>query len=130
MKLAFLALAGLLGLGSLAHADPDGLRHRRGGGPRGQVRQALLERFDHNHDGRLEPRERAQAIRALRHLTRRLARQQQGAMGRIRGERRVIERFDANGDGAVGPNEVPPGVADRMRHLDHNRDGWVDDADQ
>jgi hypothetical protein len=43
--------------------------------PRAELRQMLLERFDANHDGRLEPRERRRAVRALRRLARRLARE-------------------------------------------------------
>ncbi len=42
--------------------------------PRVAFRQLLLERFDVNHDGRLEPRERRHAARALRKLAKRLAR--------------------------------------------------------
>ena len=38
------------------------------------LRQMLLERFDANHDGRLEPRERRHAARALRRLAKRIAR--------------------------------------------------------
>ena len=42
--------------------------------PRVAFRQMLLERFDVNHDGRLEPRERRHAARALRKMAKRLAR--------------------------------------------------------
>jgi hypothetical protein len=38
------------------------------------MRQMLLERFDRNHDGRLGPRERRHAARALRKMAKRLAR--------------------------------------------------------
>jgi hypothetical protein len=37
-------------------------------------RQMILERFDRNHDGRLGPRERRQAARALRRMAKKLAR--------------------------------------------------------
>lgn len=49
--------------------------------PRVALRQMLLARFDANHDGRLEPRERRHAARALRKLARRLARGE-GRQGR------------------------------------------------
>jgi hypothetical protein len=42
--------------------------------PRVAFRQMVLERFDTNHDGRLEPRERRHAARALRKMAKRLAR--------------------------------------------------------
>lgn len=50
--------------------------------PRVAMRQMLLERFDKNHDGRLGPRERRHAARALRKMAKRLAR------GHERGDRR------------------------------------------
>ena len=96
--------------------------------PRGMLRQLLLARFDRNHDGRLEPRERRAAARALRRLARRLM-QRRGprARARLRG---VIQRYDLNGDGNVGPGEMPPAMARRLRPLDRNGDGWVDDNDE
>lgn len=42
--------------------------------PRAAVRQMMLERFDRNHDGRLDRRERRQAARALRKMAKRMAR--------------------------------------------------------
>ena len=51
-------------------------------------------------------RERRAAVRQLRKLARRLARQ----------DRR-------------GPGEVPPAVAGRLRRLDRNGDGWVDESE-
>ena len=42
--------------------------------PRVAFRQMMLERFDRNHDGRLGPRERRQAAKALRRMAKRLAR--------------------------------------------------------
>lgn len=97
---------------------------------RAELRQMILERFDRNQDGRLEPRERRQAARALRKMARRLMRQDRREARNEQLRRRVIERYDLNGDGNVGPGEMPPNVARRLRHLDRNHDGWVDDADQ
>jgi hypothetical protein len=99
-------------------------------GPRAQrpmpeLRRMLVERFDRNHDGRLEPRERRQAVRALRRLERKLARQD----GRGARLRKLIRKYDLNGDGNVGPGEMPPEMARRMRKLDRNGDGWVDGND-
>lgn len=93
------------------------------------MRQLLLERFDRNGDGRLEPRERRQAIRALRRLARRLANQERRAERQMRRMGRVMQRYDRNGDNVVDQTEIPPNVARKLRRLDRNRDGWVDDAD-
>jgi hypothetical protein len=125
MKLAALALVTTLGLGGAAHADPA---RPEPGPPRGQLHQLLLERFDRNHDGRLEPQERRRAIRALRRLARRLAIQERRA--ERQGQRGLVRRYDANGDGVVGPDEMPPGLARRLRPPDRNGDGWLDDRDQ
>jgi len=124
MKLAALALVTTLGLGGAAYANPAPAP------PRGQLRQLLLERFDRNHDGRLEPQERRRAIRALRKLARRMAMQERRAENRDGRERALIRRFDSNGDGVVGPEEMPPGLARKLRPLDRNGDGWLDDRDQ
>jgi hypothetical protein len=145
MKLAALAIATTLGLAGLAHADPSPNPGNLGdpARPRGQFRQLLLERFDRNHDGRLEPDERRQAIRTLRRIARKMAMQERraegreaGQGGRERGHRvearreRLLRRFDTNHDGVVGPDEMPPGMARRLRPLDRNRDGWLDDRDR
>ena len=122
MKLAALALVTTLGLGGAAYAEPAR--------PPDQLQQALLDRFDRNHDGRLEPQERRRAIRALRRLTRRMARQERRAEMRDARRQALIRRFDRNGDGVVGPEEMPPGLARRLRPLDRNGDGWLDDRDQ
>jgi hypothetical protein len=48
----------------------------------GELRQVLLQKFDRNHDGRLEPDERHRAARALRKLARRLEREGRRADGK------------------------------------------------
>ncbi len=101
--------------------------------PRGALREALLEQFDANHDGRLEPNERRQAVRALRRIARQLARGDRRAARAARAERRAvrqaIRRYDLNGDGNVDRSEMPPAAAERLRPLDRNGDGWVDERD-
>lgn len=135
MKLAVIALVTTLGLGGTSHAD------HASPGRRAEVRQRLLERFDRNQDGRLEPQERRRAIRVLRMLARRLAMQERadrhargpmqrfdrngdavGDPGRLpRG--RMFRRFDTNGDGAISPGELP---RERMfRRFDANGDGMI-----
>jgi len=83
---------------------------------RGRMRQQIVERFDANGDGRLEPQERQRAKKAIRRM--RMARMN-----------RVIQRFDRDGDGSVGPGELPPRAANKLRKLDHNGDGWIDRRD-
>ena len=118
MKLAGLFVALLLTSG-IAHADNGPPAPR----PRGQLRALLLQRFDRNHDGRLEPRERKQAAKALRKLARRMMR----ADMREQRHRQFIQRFDRDGDGNVGPQEMPAGLADELRPLDRDGDGWLQD---
>jgi Ca2+-binding EF-hand superfamily protein len=129
MKLAALALLTTLGLGGVAGADPARPAER----PRGQLHQLLLERFDRNHDGRLDPQERRHAIRALRRLARRMelqdGRAERGARREAR-MRELVRRYDRNGDGVVSPDEMPPGLARRLQRLDRNGDGWLDERDQ
>jgi hypothetical protein len=145
MKLAALALVTMLGLGGSAHADtvgPDGRPVNRtdshqdhrpdtrpGGRPHGQLRQLLLERFDANHDGRLEPQERRRAARVLRRLARKLTRDDRPHGPRAQRARGMVRGLDANGDGVVGPGEMPPEAARKLRPLDQNGDGWLDDKD-
>jgi hypothetical protein len=157
MKLATLAVVASLGIASAAHADPavavpvvpvapigaPGARVAAGmpARPHGELRQALLERFDRDRDGRLEPQERRRAIRALRRLARRLEAHER-LDHRAARTQNLVRRFDTNHDGVVTPDEMPPGVARKLRRLerrsreDHNdkgardRNGWVDGADQ
>ena len=89
--------------------------------PRGQLRQLLLQRFDRNHDGHLDMRERRQAARALYRLANKMARMDMKQQRR----RQFIQRFDCDGDGNVGPNEMPPGLANEMRPLDRDGNGWL-----
>jgi len=88
------------------------------------------QRFDANGDGRLEPRERKHAIKALRRMARQLARQERRGERGARMQEKLIRKYDLNHDGVVDQNEMPPGVARRLQRLDRNRDGWVDGADQ
>lgn len=105
MKLLIAGFVALLALPSIAAAD-------EGRQPRGRMRAAMLEKFDANGDGRLQPQERRQAKQAIR--AKRMQRMQ-----------RFIQRFDTNRDGNVGPDEMPSGQADKLRRLDRNGDGWV-----
>ena len=97
MKLAALFL--VAALGGTAAADPYPVPYgppppgaQVGVGvqpvpPRVAFRQMLLERFDRNHDGVLEPRERRHAAKALRRMAKRLARGDRGGRAE-RAERR------------------------------------------
>jgi hypothetical protein len=93
---------------------------------RQQLRRALVSTFDANGDGRLGPRERMRALRALRRIERRLATPDGAPNTRGRAARNAIRRYDLNGDGTVGPGEMPPAAARKLRRLDRDRDGWVD----
>jgi hypothetical protein len=131
MKLAVLAVLTLgLGLAGVASAD-DRLPEDPYGPPAPAMRQQrqqrplkrlLLAKFDRNHDGRLEPRERKRAAKALHKLANRLAQ----ADGRQQRRQKFIRRFDLNHDGNVGPGEMPPALADQLRPLDQDGDGWLE----
>lgn len=81
------ALVGALASTAAADQGPHGQRAHRG-----QMRQRLLEKFDHNHDGRLTGREKRAAKRFVM---------------RKRFERRMmaLQRFDADQDGWLSPEE-------------------------
>jgi Ca2+-binding EF-hand superfamily protein len=145
MKLAALAFLTMLGLGGVAAAEPAApsnppsgpvaprAERPRAERPRGELRQVLLERFDRNHDGRLDPEERRHAIRALRRLAHRMEMQEQRTDRGARREarmRELVRRYDRNGDGVVTPDEMPPGLARRLQRLDRNGDGWLDERDR
>lgn len=160
MKLAVLAF--VLGLSGVAAADdlgpvdpyegpppavapvaPDAppvmLKGPRAQGQQRPLKQFLLAKFDRNHDGRLEPRERMHAAKALRRLANRLANNQgrqgparmqgqpgmQGPQGRQLRRQKFIRKYDLNGDGNIGPGEMPPALGAEMRPLDRNGDGWL-----
>ena len=116
MKLAGLLV--VLLLSGVAHADNPGVQQPR---QRGQLRALLLQHFDKNHDGRLGPRERRHAAKALHRLA---AKMMHG--GKQQRQRKFVERFDRDGDGNVGPAEMPPGLADELRPLDRDGDGWLE----
>jgi hypothetical protein len=121
MKLAVVVAIGalLVGLTGVASADTPPQRPR-------PLKQLLLQKFDRNHDGKLGPRERKHAAKALHKLARRL---ENAPDGNDRGQKRqkFIRRFDINGDGNVGPGEMPPALADELRPLDRDGDGWLQD---
>jgi Ca2+-binding EF-hand superfamily protein len=140
MKLVPFFVAATLALTGVARADdlqdpyaaeappPRERPRHQGNQGTGELRHMLLERFDANGDGRLEPRERRHAVRALRRLERKLARQD-GQEVRARKLQKLIRKYDLDGDGNVGPGEMPPRMAKRLRRLDRNGDGWVDQND-
>jgi hypothetical protein len=91
MKLAGLVLVLFVGTASAQYAGPPGNYPvapppgaQVGVGvervtPRVAMKEMLLERFDRNHDGRLDARERRHAARVLRKLAKRLAREDRAA---------------------------------------------------
>jgi len=119
MKLTVLAV--LLGLTGAAAAD----EYRPEPAPRAerqQLRRMVLERFDRNNDGRLEPAKRRQAVRALRRMARQLDREDR----RQAKMQKLMRRYDTNHDGNLDPGEVPRTWRNKLRRFDRNGDGWVD----
>jgi Ca2+-binding EF-hand superfamily protein len=89
-------------------------RARRGGqgrmGDRGQTgqrpsREEILQRFDANGNGQLDPEERRQVRQAMQRR-RQGGPGQPGARQRARpGREEILKRFDANGNGQLDPEE-------------------------
>jgi Ca2+-binding EF-hand superfamily protein len=79
----------------------------------GRRQERVLQKFDTNRDGRLEPAER-QAMRAGR-------------------RQEMLARFDANRDGRLEPNELAAARTERaekiMARLDTDRDGDITRAE-
>jgi hypothetical protein len=137
MKLAALILASLLALPTAARADevlnpPGGPVYVEADYPQAspvqrqknkQLKQALMQQFDRDGDGRLGPEERRKAIRVLARIQQKLAGRD---AQRPKNMRRFIQRFDTNGDGNVDRSEMPPGAARKLRRMDRDRDGWVE----
>jgi Ca2+-binding EF-hand superfamily protein len=149
MKLAAIVMVTSLGLGGAAFADraaapdPPPAAPSVAAAPRpphGQFRERLLEQFDRNHDGILQPNERRRAIHALRRLAARMAMEERRREARdarvasrttdrpapIRPDERLARRLhqlDTNHDGTIEADEMPPGLARRLRRFDRNGDG-------
>jgi len=144
MKLAALAFLTTLGLGGIAAADPAGPVNPPAAGPvapradppRGELRQLLLERFDRNRDGRLDPEERRHAIRALRRLARRMELRDRGSDRSY--DRGSDRSYDRGSDRSYerGTDRAAERAADRaarrdarmrelVRRYDRNGDGVV-----
>lgn len=127
MKLAALAfvltVGTTLGIGGAARAEPGlappGMSPPVGVAPapapapmprpgraRGELRRVLLETFDANHNGRLEPDERRRATRALRRIARRMSSGSANDARRERAERRR-ERAERREQRGYAPAEAP-----------------------
>jgi hypothetical protein len=92
---------------------------------RQRLRRLLLHHFDRNGDGQLQPQERRQAAKVLRRLAGKLHR----ANAQNQRKQRFIRRFDLNRDGNVGPGEMPPALADELRPLDRDGNGWLENGE-
>lgn len=115
MKLLPTALAASLLLGSgIAMAGPSSPGHLGG---RHAMRQKLVERFDSNRNGQLEPAEKAEAERFL--AARKAERQQ-----------KRIARFDSNRDGQLDSAELAAADAFRAQKKAERRQRRFDKLDQ
>jgi EF hand len=132
-----LLFVGLLALPALAQPPDDpgkdgGPPPRHGHNP--EVRQKLLELFDHNKDGTLDRNELMELRMTIREE---FAPAGPGPEGRGMdgrgprdgrdGDRRGRDGRDGRGPDARGPDGPPPGGPDRF--ADRGRDGWRHDGD-
>jgi hypothetical protein len=89
------------------------------------IRKRIKAQFDADGDGRLSREERRTARAAV---GMRFAHNKQ-RKHKLEMVRKVIRKFDRDGDGVVGPGEAPPRVVRKLKKLDRNHDGWINDAD-
>lgn len=103
-----LTLATLIILGGAAWAgdapERDGKHH-------GELKAKLLEKFDANHDGKLDESERAAAKAAMKEHR-----------GEHKGElkAKLLEKFDANHDGKLDESERAAAKAAMKEHREHH----------
>lgn len=103
-----LALTTLIAFGGAAWADdttkPEGKHH-------GELKAKLLEKFDANHDGKLDESERAAAKAALKEHR-----------GEHHGElkAKVLAKFDADHDGKLNEAERAAAKAALKEHREHH----------
>jgi Ca2+-binding EF-hand superfamily protein len=100
-----LAIAAVSAVSQTALAAPG-----EGAGNRDQVRQKVLQKFDKNSNGQLDPDEREEAKAAVQKR-----RQQGGGTGLGKGgakqgqdserRQRLLEKFDTDGDGKLSETE-------------------------
>jgi hypothetical protein len=97
-----LSLVALITAGTHAWAAEDGAGKRKGHGD-GELRAKVMEKFDANHDGKLDESERAAAKEAMKEH---------------RGEHRgtLFDRLDANHDGSISREEF---MAAKREHEGH-----------
>ncbi|HWB00278.1 MAG TPA: EF-hand domain-containing protein [Pirellulales bacterium] len=67
--------------------------------------QQMLQRFDKNGNGQLDPDERQAAMQAMQPGGGRPSAPGQGAGGNPQMQQQVLQRFDKNGNGQLDPEE-------------------------
>ena len=112
-----LSLIALITAGSHAWAAQDGDGKRKGHGD-GELRTKVMEKFDANHDGKLDEGERAAAKAAL-HERMEQAKEHHGD-GKLKAK--IMEKFDANHDGTLDEGERATAKAALHERKEHRGD--------
>jgi uncharacterized membrane protein YebE (DUF533 family) len=84
------------------------------------IRAFLLKKFDTNHDGKVDPQERAAAVEAFKAKHPRLY-------------EAIMKRFDANGDGKLDEQEraaIKAKLQELRQKFDTNGDGKLDEQER
>ena len=110
-----LSLSALITVGSQAWAaqEGEGLGKHRGNG---ELREKVMEKFDANHDGKLDESERAAAKAALKERMEK-AKEHHGEF-----KAKLLERFDANHDGKLDDGERAAAKAALKERKEHRGD--------
>ena len=112
-----LSFIALITVGSQAWAAQDGDGQRKGN-EHGDLRAKVLEKFDANHDGKLDESERATAKAAL-HERMEQAKEHHGD-GKLKAK--IMEKFDANHDGKLDEGERAKAKAALHERKEHRGD--------
>ena len=112
----YLTLTTLVVLGGTAWAGDEANRE---GKHHGELKAKLLEKFDANHDGKLDESERAAAKAAMKEHHEKL-------------KAKLLEKFDANHDGKLDESERAAAKAAMKKHHEehHGKHAHKDGGDK
>jgi len=117
---AVMVLAGCFGL---AASQPVFAAPEEGNGKRAEVRQKVLQKFDKNGNGQMDPDEKEAAKEAMQKRREQGGGKGPGRQGGPDPERRqkLLEKFDTDGDGKLSETERATAKAARPKRRQRRR---------